>query len=73
MELSGIELATSQAHREDDIGSLTAINMTLPELPVMVSFRSALGAKIIVERRPCDSPRSATAVQPRAPRTTPLA
>jgi hypothetical protein len=49
VELRGIELTTSQAHREDDIGSLTAINMTLPALLVMVSFGSGLGQKIIVE------------------------
>ena len=48
-ELRGIELTTSQAHCEDDIGSLTAINMTLPALLVMVSFGSGLGQKIIVE------------------------
>jgi hypothetical protein len=48
-KLRGIELTTSQAHREDDIGSLTAINMTLPALLVMVSFGSGLGQKIIVE------------------------
>ena len=48
-ELRGIELATSQAHREDDIGRLTAINMALPALLVMVSFGSGLGQKIIVE------------------------
>jgi hypothetical protein len=47
--LRGIELTTSQAHREDDIGSLTAINMTLTALLVMVSFGSGLGQKIIVE------------------------
>jgi len=40
LELRGIELTTSQAHREDDIGRLTAINMTLPALLVMVSFGS---------------------------------
>jgi hypothetical protein len=45
VELRGIELTTSQAHCEDDIGSLTAINMTLPALLVMVSFGSGLGQK----------------------------
>jgi hypothetical protein len=39
------ELAASQAHRGEDTGSLAAINMTLPALPVMVSFRFALGVK----------------------------